>query len=450
MGIMQRIGDGLINVVTGAGTSVDKRSHGQYLFVQLSEIEIANAYRSSWLHRKVVDLPATEMTRAWRDWQAEGADIELIEAEERRHNLRAKVREALVLGRLGGGAIIIGDGADPSQPLAPKMARQSLRYLHVVSRWQLGLGAIVSDPESEWFGQPSYYSMTALPAGQIRLHPSRVVAFRGLPVLSRTTAKTDDWFWGDSVIQAVMDAVRNADSAQNGFASLIDEAKTEIIRFAGLAELLQGDDGDARLTRRVEAWSAGKSIHRMGILDKEDEFDTRQVTWNGMPDVLRTYLSIVASAADIPATRLLGKSPDGQNATGKSDEVNFEKMISAHQESDLRPALDRIDAVLVPSALGRAAKDEHFTFAPLSQLSEIEKADVDKKKAETVTAYVNTGLIPERAFAEAVQNMLVEDSVFPGLEGALATYGSEPDADPEPLPNEVDPSAMQAPPAQAE
>jgi hypothetical protein len=68
--------------------------------------------------------------------------------------------------------------------------------------------------------------------------------------------------------------------------------------------------------------------------------------------VLRTFLSIVAGAADIPATILLGKSPDGMNATGDSDFRAYYDSIGSKQDNELRPLIERVDEVLIPSALG--------------------------------------------------------------------------------------------------
>ena len=51
-----------------------------------------------------VDIPALDATRRWRAWQADKAQIEKIEAEEVRLDLRAKVKQAMTRARLFGGA----------------------------------------------------------------------------------------------------------------------------------------------------------------------------------------------------------------------------------------------------------------------------------------------------------------------------------------------------------
>src|SRR5690606_63082 len=116
--------------------------------------QIINAYRSAWLPRKIVDVPAFDSVRAWRDWQAEGDQIEAIEAEEKRHNVKGKVLEARIKARLwGGAAIMIGTG---DENLADELnvagiGRDGLKYLTVLSRRQLTAGEIERDPKSEWY-----------------------------------------------------------------------------------------------------------------------------------------------------------------------------------------------------------------------------------------------------------------------------------------------------------
>lgn len=441
MGVVTRIRDGLANMMSGQGTSADKRAHARYFLRPLDHASIDAMYRSSWLMRKVVDLPPKDMTRAGRDWQADKADIAKLEAEEKRLKLWAKLRQALILGRLGGGAIIIGTGDDPSQPLnIARLGTRKLAYLHVCSRWHLTLGQVVSDPASEFFGQPESYRLNA---GQnINIHPSRVIPFKGLPIADVGLAwGSQDWFWGDSVLQSVQDAVTNADLAQDGFASLIDEAKIDVIKIAGLMDQAASPEYETLFMRRVELANLGKSTHRALIIDEREDWQQRQVTWNGMPDVIRTYLEVVAGAADIPATRLLGKSADGMNATGEGDDNNYWTMIEGLQQSDLQPALDVIDPLIGASA-GVELGDAWSVFAPLRQLSEEKLATINKTKAETIKIYADANLVPTEALEEGVQNMLVEDAWIPGLDQALENMPDDERFPSRAEPDGTDPSAI--------
>jgi phage-related protein (TIGR01555 family) len=437
MGTAARLRDGLVNVLTGRGTTADRSTHNSWSFLPLSPDQVENAYRASWLYRKIVNIPAEDMTRAGRDWDAPKDDIAKIEAEEKRLGVWAKVREAMILGRLGGGAILIGLGDDPSEPLPTNFNAGAIQYLTVFSRWQLALGEMITDPIDPLFGQPRYYQISGS-SRALRIHPSRVIPFKGLPVPKMRVASWEDIFWGDSVIQAVKEAVDHAEAAASGFAALIDEAKVDVYRLSGLVDQLAHVDGDAKVMTRLAATNTGKSIHRAVVLDQQDEWEQRQLTLAGMRDVIITYDGRVAGAADIPATRLFGKSPDGMNATGDGDSANYFQSIAARQEMDLRPVLEQIDAVLLPSA-GVTSADISFAFSPLQVMNEREQAEIENKEADTVTKLVNTGLIPESAIAKAVQNRLIESQRWPGLQTAI----EEAEAAGESLPDDDDPNAIQ-------
>ena len=62
--------------------------------------------------------------------------------------------------------------------------RGGIDYLHVLSRWDLRTGELDRDPLSPFFGEPTFYEITA---GQrtVRIHPSRVIRFVGAPQSQR-------------------------------------------------------------------------------------------------------------------------------------------------------------------------------------------------------------------------------------------------------------------------
>ena len=413
MGTVTRLFDGLANVLTGRGTTADRSRHNFWTGMRMSPEQIEAAYLGSWLTRKIVDTVAQDMVRAGRDWDAEDDQIAAIEKEEKRLGYWAKLYEALTLGRLGGGAILIGlDDNDPSAPLPANISANSIRYLTVLSRWELAIGEQETDPASDNYRQPRYFTVSGA-SNQITVHPSRVVCFKGLPMPAIRTATWEDRFWGMSVVEAVDEAVQQATTACAGFASLIDEAKIDVFRFSGTVEQLSLPGGEEKLMKRVELTNTGKSVHRAVILDKEDEWEQRQLSLAGVRDVIITYDARVAGAADIPATRLFGKAPDGMNATGEGDDKSYRDSIAAKQDMNLRPAIERLDAVVLPSA--GVPAELAWKFSPLTSLSEKDEAEIEAKEADTITKIAAVALMPESALAKTVQNRLIESQRWPGL-----------------------------------
>lgn len=418
--------DTLVNLMSGLGTVRDKSTCSMFTLPLLDKAQIDNAYRGDWISRKIVDIPAFDETREWRDWQAEKDQIEKIEAEEARLGVQMKVARARKLSRLyGGSALFIGTGdADPTTPLNVNAIKLGgLKYLHVFSRHEMIAGELEQDPLSPFYGEPKKYTLAG-DGRMVDIHPSRVVRFVGAELPDRVLAYDG---WGDTVLQSVYDAVLQAGSAAAAIAAMLQEAKVDVIKVPGFMESLATEEYRSRILQRYSLANTGKSITNTLMIDGEEEWDHKQLSFAQLPEVLNTYLQIASGAADIPATRMLSQSPGGLQSTGKSDERNYYDRIGAGQNLEIRPALVRLDEVLIRSALGTRPAEAYYTWAPLWQASETEKADILQKKAKAIKDLADTGLIPDPAFARGVQNMFVEDGTFPGLDAALAEFGDEPE-----------------------
>jgi hypothetical protein len=409
--------DSLVNFVSGLGTSKDKSAQSQYILNLLTRNQVEAAYRGDWLARKAISVPPADATRKWRAWQAEDAQVQKIEAEEKRLDVQAKVLSALIKARLYGGAIIFlgvreDDPFTPLDPLSVKAGE--LRYINVLSRNLATAGELETDVRLPGYGLPRWYEIAGGPL--VRIHPSRVIRFIGAPYPDDDTMADG---WGDSVLLGINDALRSASEVVQGTTALVPESKLDIIRVPNLMSQIGTAEYRNRLTQRFQLANITKSTLNALLLDKEEEWERKEITFTGLPDLERLALMVAAGAVDMPATRLLGQSPVGMNATGDSDTRNYYDRVSADQENTIRPALSILDECLIGSALGSRPPEIHYSWNPLWQMDDVQKADVGLKKAQAYAIDVNSGLIPDGALAKGRMNQLVEDGVYPGLEAAL-------------------------------
>lgn len=425
----RNLGDSLTNLVANLGTPRDKSTASAYVLNLLADDQLLAAYRGSWLPRKIIDIPAFDSVRSWRDWQAQDDQIEKIEAEEKRLNVKGKVLEARTKARLwGGAAVMIGTGESVlAGELRPETIGQGgVKYLTVLNRRQISAGEIERDPQSEWYGKPKVYHLTTGNQAQIDIHPSRLVIFHG-------NAQPDDEFagahlgWGDSVLQSTLDAIKQADATAANIASLVFEAKIDIIRVPNFMANLADPNYRAKLIERYTLAATAKGINGTLMLDKEEEYETKTANFGTLPDVLDRFMQIASGAADIPMTRLFGMSPAGMSATGESDLRNYYDRLSSMQEIEMGPAMQRLDECIIRSALGNRDEDIHYTWSPLWGMSEKEKAEVFKMKSDAARALAGTGtsppLMPIDALSDALVNTFIEDGSLPGLEAAIDEYG---------------------------
>lgn len=425
MSFSVRLFDGISNVLTGLRTKADGATGRSFTHLSLTSTEIEDAYLGSGIMRKVIDAPAQDSVREWRNWLADKDQIKALEEEEKRLDIRSKFEQVEILRGLGGGAIIIGAPGDTRLPLNEgSLGKGGIAYLHVVSRWQLQLGQIVEDPDNPLFGGPESFKLSTA-TGQHSFHPSRVIVFKGQTRPIITTIGQDELFWGQSKIETMQEAVLNSDNAQAAFSSLIDKARNTEVGIPFLSETLAKEGGEQTIMDRLSAMMLGQSQFNLTMFDAGaskdepgEEINHKQVNWTGIPAIMLAFAEYVAAVADMPMTRLFGRAPEGMNSSGDSQQKDWNKKIKAHQELRIQPCLDQLDQALIPSA-GIKTADVDWEWAPLDTPSEKEESERFKATMEAVEKAQNTGSIPEEAFARALQNVIVENGWMPGLDQAL-------------------------------
>lgn len=420
-----RTNDSLASFFGGLGDPTrDKLAASFYFQRFFNSQQLLDTYNGSWLAKKIINIPAGDMTRAWRDWKADAKQIETIDNEEKRLGYQAKVKRAMVKARLFGGAgIFIGTGdPDLSLPLDPnRIKRNGIRYLTVLSSNELRIAEVEWDGTSPNYGLPKYYTMgtSVLGGSLINIHPSRVIRFVGdenpeprqfgMPM-------ADAYGWGMPVLQSVYDAMSQTDSAFANIASLLFEANVDVFGLPNLIEQVSNEEYRKLLTDRFLLAATNKAINRSLVRDSAETYERKQVQFASVPELMDKFMLYISGAADIPAVRLFGMSPAGMSATGESDLRNYYDRISSDQATELTPRLKDADDMIIRSALGDRPAEITYQWAPLWQQSEKERAEIGKFDAETVEIIQRTGLIPSEALAEALVNQLTEHSVYPGLD----------------------------------
>ncbi|WP_442596321.1 anti-CBASS protein Acb1 family protein [Parapusillimonas sp. JC17] len=446
MGVSQQFADGLVNVVANLGTPRDKAAHSQYVHALLTPQQLLDAYRNAWLARAIVDYPAEDATRKWRTWRAKADQITKIERLEKALGLQRLVQDAMVAARLYGGAAIYINTADDQQdqPLRPG---KEIRSLVVLTPNSLQPDPLVRDIDSEYYGWPEHYTLTAsevapslvlLPNGarrdaRVRVHASRLVVLRGASVPNDPSlAGATNSGWGDSVLQATLDAIQQVDSTMANIASLVFEAKVDVFKFDSFAQLLEDNSNDALLTRRLQTQAAMKGINGAVVIDMKDDYQQKSATFTGLPDVVSKFMDAVSGASRIPVTRLYGRAAVGLSGSGDGDERVYFDRIGHIQATEVGPAMALLDDCIIHQALQGRPEEIYYEWAPLRQLTEAERAEIFVKTSNAARALAgpNAGpLMSVYALSDALVNELTEQGVLPGLDQAVKKHGTLEDED---------------------
>lgn len=428
MGIIKNMADGLVNIVANLGTGRDKAAHNQYVDTLLAGPALLAAYRNSWLARAIIDYPAEDATRKWRQWRAEAEQITKIERLEKKLHLKRRVQDAVTAARLYGGSALYLNTKTAKQELPLQEGKEEVRSLVVLTRNNLTPDQVVRDIDNPYYGRPEFYTLaTGDNAGQVRIHASRLVIFRGATLPKDANTATANQGWGDSVLQSTMDAIQQMDSTMANMASLVFEAKVDVLKFKGFADLLADEGNDAQVMRRLSTQAAMKGINGALVIDAEDDYEQKSANFAGLPDVVAKFMDAVAGASRIPVTRLYGRAAVGLSGSGDGDERVYFDRIGHIQATEIQPAMELLDECLIWQALGKRPEEIYFEWRPLRQLTETERADIFSKTASAARALAgnNEGaLIPMDALSDALVNELTEQGMLPGLEQAVEEFGS--------------------------
>ena len=381
-------------------------------------------YRSSWIVRKVIDTVPQDALKQWIELtcQVTPEQLDTMTKSVRKTKVRAAVIQAMKWGRLYGGAgavmIIEGQENQLSEPVNYDMIMPgSFKGLLVFDRWS-GItpnADTIDDINNPDFGLPASYRVTTNDGKAFNVHSSRVLRFigRDLP----NWEKTAEMQWGVSEVEIIYEELKKRDNTSWNIASLIFLANIRIIKMKGYGELLAS--GNQRNLERIYNTIAAEN-HLMTnqgvqVMDQQDDFDTRQYSFTGVNEIYQSFMLDLAGATGIPMTRLFGRSPAGMNATGESDENNYESLISEKQDSEIRPQLDKLIPVMCLSEWGYIPDDLDYTFSPFKTLDGKERADLAKAKTDSLVGVKNAGGISQKIFMKELRQIEDETGMFSNI-----------------------------------
>lgn len=391
--------DGLVNVVSGLGTSRSKRSHNQWTFDLVNNFaDLDAAYQSNWIARKIVNVRAEDMTRNWRRIKSE--DAETIAALEQELNVMINVQEATQWARLyGGSGILMITGQDLTKPLNVNLIKKGdLKRLLVFDRWDMSAQTLNTwDVLAENYLKPEFYTIRG---GSMQVHWTHFARFMGEQLPRRWMETTSGW--GDSVLRKCIEEISDMVAAKGGIAELMTEANIDVINREGLNDELASDQ-DQAIIDRYTLFSQMKSVFNMALLDGDEKLERQTLNLSGVAPVLEQFMTWISGCADTPVTRMFGTSAKGMNATGDGDDKNYNNSIRADQVTKLTGPMRTLDEVLVRSALGSFPDSFDYVWNPLSLPNALEDAQAEQLRSQKNIAYIEAGIVTKSQVMRELQ-----------------------------------------------
>lgn len=397
-----KLADGLENIVSGLGGEKDKAEHNRWTFSNKNADypQLMNRFREDWVSQKVCTVIPQDMTRKWRHIDSEEGRL-----ADKKLRIRHLFREAYQWARLYGTSFVLldikGTGKLDTPLRLDNLKKGCIKSLRVVDRSRMyAAGTMVLDALSPHYGLPEFYTLSGY-SGTI--HHSRFLRFEGteLPLFE---FQRNMWY-SDSVLIPLMKTIDQFYTTAAAAANLAQEATIDVVTVAGLQSLCTSPEGEQAVLKRFRLMKLAKSIYNVLILDEAEKYDTKSIALSGVKDLIWEYLKIVAAAVGIPATRFLSASPDGMNATGESDLVNYIDLLTGLQTTIFEPRLCVIDAI-VQAHFG--IEEYAYEWCDIFPESNVERAERAVNVATALDLLVANGTITR----EAANSIVAHSRIF--------------------------------------
>ena len=418
--------DGYYNQLTGLGTGQDRVQALRFGNTRCDILDAetcAGMVMFDALAARIVEAPVEESFRKGYELEIETDEEDEADAQlekdfckdAERLELDSRFAEAWTWGRGIGGALLYinaNDGKPPSEPL-DETSIKSIDSLIVFDRRYARVGDYYTDlsnpveaanfgrPKTYWLASESVVAGTPIGAGAA-VHESRCIRFGG----SLTDRRTRFFLgsWDLSVLQRPWEKIRVFEQAFQSVGHAFTDFSQSVWGIDGLYNLITAGQG-SKVGARIAELDRNRSSARSAIIDKEKEsFTNIARNMSGIPEGLDRFCQYLAMSVPMPVTILMGRSPAGMNATGEADFQAWYDTVASKQDKDASPKLKRIYRLMSLAKEGPSGGVEKSfctKWRPLKEMSDTERATVEKTTADKDVAYINAGVLTPEEVALA-------------------------------------------------
>ena len=402
---------------TGAGTSsLENGTSYDITRWTLNYWAVISMFETSWVARRIIEAPAQDIVKTWPNvlGEIDPKDLDRMSRAVRKTNTKSQMLEALIWGRLFGGAgaliVIKGHENDLDQPLdLDDIQVGAYKGLSVFDRWS-GITPsteMCDDIERPLdVGLPEYYECRSAKGGNtFKVHSSRILRFTGptMPEPERSAYSG----WGISILAPVVQTIMSYDNVSYNALSLSYRAQIIGMRNDDLAGMLSGLGSTAQASQKFYQRMRGVnellSNQSLVVLPKDGELSKIEYSFSGLSELKQSFQLDVSGAAKMPVSLLWGRTLNGLGQAGDGDERIYEKTVATEANTCLRPALEKLYPVIAASELGEVPDDMDLNFPSIRVLTEQEKSELAKTTADTLAVYMNGGVMSPRVVGKEVK-----------------------------------------------
>ena len=386
----------------------------QYTPLSLNRILLSYAYMTFGIIQTFIDQPVEDGLRGGVDIECDEldeADIQLLQDAMVELKDYEAVKDAAKWAKLyGGSGLIINTNQDPMTELdIDAIGEDSPLSLIAADRWELTLAYLAEDRNPVPY---NYYGQS--------IHKSRVLKILGKQAPSFIRRRLQGW--GMSELERVIRDVNSYVKNQDVIYELLDEAKQDIWQIEKLNTSLMTPNGQAQINKRLEMANVMKNYSSALVMDKNDGYEQKQISFGGLAEIQNQNRIGVAGAVRMPITRLFGQSATGFNS-GEEDTEIYNSLIESEVRAKLRDPIHMIVKLRCQQLFGFVPEHFDIKFKPLRTLTAEQEENIKDKKFNRSSALYSQGMLTPKEYAE----MNRKDGITP-----MDTEVSEGIRDPEP------------------
>lgn len=373
------------------------------------------------LIQTIVDQPVEDALRGGVQIKSQELDEsqieELITSLDRDDDLN-KVGQAAKWNRLFGGAgILILTDQNPEEPLnVEAIGKDENVEFRPVDMWELfwdrqGTEGYNPETQTEDVEYYSYYG--------VKVHKSRVMKMKGLIAPSFIRPRLRGW--GFSVVEALIRSINQYLRATSVSFEVLDEFKLDIYKIKNLVNTLLSPNGAQQVSARVAQANYTKNFQNAIVMDGEDEYVQKQLSFSGFADAMAQIRMQVAADMRMPLTKLFGISASGFNS-GEDDIEVYNAMVESTVRNKIKYNILRLCEIKCQKMFGFIPSDMVLSFKPLRVLSAEQEETVKTQKFNRLYQSLMAGFLSQQEFRDACNKGNIFDVRLDTAEDQMSGY----------------------------
>lgn len=349
------------------------------------------------LIRAGIETIADDMTRKFINLTSKG-DIDLsakisdLESDLQKFRVKSIFNQAISMCGYQGGCLVYIDVGplDDDEKKTPlfldsfTFKKGMLRGFKVIEPINIYPGIYDTlDPTSEDYFNPETWFILGK-----EYHKSRFLYFaqNEVPLILKPLYN----FFGISLAQQVLEYVQNFTENRRSAQRLLNKFSMTVWRTDMSAFLNNGSCES--LVQRVKFANSQRSNDGMFLLDKErEELEQINTPLAGVTDIVSMSLDLAPVILGISKDKYFGDLPKGLNASSEgTNRIYYDKIHSLNEKISY-DAVEKVLKILQLNLYGEIDSNISFEFAPLWEMDERERAEINKINADTAAIYVDRG-----------------------------------------------------------